>query len=960
LQDSKKDFKTTVRLPKTNFEMKANLANKEPEILNFWQELNIYDKIQEKNQVSHKNFTLHDGPPYANGNIHIGHALNRILKDIILKSLSNLGYQTPFVLGWDCHGLPIEWKIEEGYKKQGFKKDEISKEKFRKDCRDFAKKFVEIQQNEIKRLGVFASPLPYLTMDNESEALIYQEITKFVLNDTLYIGKKPVFWSTVEQTALAEAEVEYHQKVSQSIYIGFEITNNQDIIYKDTHILVWTTTPWTLPANQALAFSQSLNYTLYEVVSTESSLIAKNTKFIIAKDLIEDVKKNLNIQEIKQLKENIDLSQFQVKHTLFNAGYTVLRNLYPADFVNSDSGTGIVHIAPTHGEDDFYLGKKYNLDLTDFLNDDGTYNKQVKLFAGQHIFKAHIDILQTLKDSKTLFANQEITHSYPHSWRSKAPLIYRLTPQIFINLSKETHNIKNLALKAIENNISFYPKISKNRLKSMVENRPDWCVSRQRVWGVPIALFIHKETSTFLKDENIFKNIIDSFKKNSSDVWFNQDPYNFLPSNYNKEDYIAVQDVIDVWFESGCTHSFVLSNKSNPNYHNLKETADMYLEGSDQHRGWFQSSLIEALGSSDSNNNHAKLPFKKLLTHGFVLDGSGQKMSKSIGNVISPADIIKDYGADILRLWCINSNYQEDVKIAKDIMQQQLDIYKKIRNTFKYLLGNLSHAKDIDLSNFNEESLSPQDKYILHKIHSLDSLFQDTYEKTYQLHDFFITIYNFIYKDLSSFYFDLKKDILYCESAKSIKYISTIYILDVIYNFIIKWLSPILPFTTEESYQHYLTFFPLKSSSVFLHNFQQTKDSWLNNDLSLHFAIIKEIKESLNILLEKQRQNKTIGSSLEAEITLTTNNQAVYNILQSKDLKEIFIVSSLNILYNKDLKESNTDSKSSMGINLASFKDSIILINFNKYDANKCQRCWKLEQELNQDSLCIRCQKATN
>ena len=679
--------KSQINLPKTAFSMKANLPTKEPEILKFWQNINLYDQLRKSSKGEEK-FVLHDGPPYANGNIHMGTALNKILKDIIVKFHQMDGKDSVYAPGWDCHGLPIEWKIEELYKKNKKNKNEIPIVEFRKECRAFAEKWIGIHKDQFKRLGVIGDwENYYSTMSYDAEAQIVRELGKFLKEGSLYRGFKPVLWSTVEKTALADAEVEYQDHKSDTIYASFTVKSSNIEELKDSEVIIWTTTPWTIPANRALAYNESLNYLLIEI---KDHKVFKNKKIVIAEALLESVIKECEIKDFKKINKfkGKNLKGTICKHPFFDLGYDYDIPMLSAQFVTTEQGTGIVHCAPSHGPDDFNLCLNNGIKAIETVDGDGKYTNYVKLFEGMHIFKANPTVIEKLKEQKKLLSNGELVHSYPHSWRSKAPLVHRATPQWFISM--ESHELRKKALKAIEDT-NFYPSKGKERLKSMIETRPDWCVSRQRVWGVPLPIFLNKKTKKILIDEDVFENIAKIYEKEGSDCWFSDDPQKFLGKNYKSEDFEKLSDIVEVWFDSGSTHTFVLEKRED-----LKWPASMYLEGSDQHRGWFHSSLLESCGT------RGRAPFESILSHGFVVDGKGLKMSKSLGNVIAPEDILKKYGADILRIWVASSNYAEDLRIDYSILDQHADSYRKIRNTFRYLLGNLN-------DDFNEIKLEKLD-----------------------------------------------------------------------------------------------------------------------------------------------------------------------------------------------------------------------------------------------------------
>ena len=900
---------TKVNLPKTQLGMKANLPTKEPELLKFWSEINLYDNLR-SNSLSKEKFVLHDGPPYANGNIHIGTALNKILKDIIIRYQQMSGKNAVYVPGWDCHGLPIEWKIEEEYKKKGKDKKNISIIEFRKECRDFASSWIAKQKDQFKRLGVEGDwKNPYMTMSKEAEAQIAVEILKFLQNGGLYNGYKPVLWSVVEATALADAEVEYADHKSNTIFTKFPIQGKLEEL-DDVKIIIWTTTPWTIPCNRALAFNSNYEYSILEVLQND-----KKEKILVASQLVEQVLKECNISDYKILLslKGAKLSGAKCYHPFKKYGYDFDVPLLDAEFVTLEQGTGIVHIAPSHGPDDFNLGLKNNIRAENTIDDNGHYTNVIKKFEGIHIFKADKIIIEELQINNSLLGSGTLLHSYPHSWRSKAPLVHRATPQWFISM--DTNELRNVSLKAIDNTI-FYPAVGKNRLRSMIETRPDWCISRQRFWGVPIPIFVHKKTGKPLIDKEVFEKIEEIFKQEGSDAWFTKKSQDFLGSKYNENDFTKVNDIVEVWFDSGSTHSYVLEKRED-----LKWPADMYLEGSDQHRGWFHSSLLHSCGT------RGRAPYESILCHGFVVDGKGQKMSKSLGNVISPDDVIKKYGADILRLWVVASDYSDDLKIDDSILEQHSQSYRKIRNTFRFLLGNLNDTANLD-EKVNEQDLEEIEKYILHKVSSLDKAFSGLNTK-YELHKIYVDLLNFCTVDLSAFYFDIRKDILYCDDLNTKKRINCITVLSIILKFLLKWFSPILVFTCEEIYQ--IIKKNNSKESIFLCDFPKFPEQWFNEKINEKWIFLKTLRSEINNYIEQKRNEKIIGSGLECSVHISLDNK--YNThLSDIDLAELFICSEVTI-NNKEKKFEEIKSEGSI--------DTLKVI-VEKAEGSKCTHCWKV------------------
>ena len=893
--------KSQINLPKTSFSMKANLPTREPEILKLWQNINLYDELR-KSRKGEEKFVLHDGPPYANGNIHMGTALNKILKDIIVRFHQMDGKDSVYVPGWDCHGLPIEWKIEEQYKKNKKNKNEVPIVEFRKECRAFAEKWIDVHKDQFRRLGVIGDwENYYSTMSFDAEAQIVRELGKFLKEGSLYRGFKPVLWSTVEKTALADAEVEYQDHKSDTIYASFPVKYSNIKDLNDSEIVIWTTTPWTIPANKALAYNQSLDYLLIEV-NDEGDF--KNRKIVIADALLDSVIKDSKIKSYKKLKnfKGKDLKGTICNHPFFNLGYDYDIPMLEARFVTTEQGTGIVHCAPSHGPDDFNLCINNGIKAIETVDGDGRYTKNVALFEGIHIFKSNSIVIEKLKDQKKLLSNGELVHSYPHSWRSKAPLVHRATPQWFISM--DSHKLRKKALKAIDET-TFYPSKGKERLKSMIETRPDWCVSRQRVWGVPLPIFINKKTNKILVDDEVFENIAKIYEKEGSDCWFSDDPQKFLGKNYKAEDFEKLSDIVEVWFDSGSTHSFVLEKRKD-----LKWPASMYLEGSDQHRGWFHSSLLESCGTRD------RAPFESILSHGFVVDGKGLKMSKSLGNVIAPEDILKKYGADILRIWVASSNYAEDLRIDYSILDQHAESYRKIRNTFRYLLGNLNdNFEQINLDTIKMDNLPELEQFMLHKIYNLNSKF-DKYFKDYDFHNLYKELLNFCAVDLSAFYFDIRKDTLYCDPSDSEKRKSTLILLNVILNSLIRWFAPILSFTTEEIYQ----LISKNKKSIHLEKFLNFPEKFKNSNLDSKWKQLIKIRDICNLSIEQKRSSKDIGSSLEAALIVKLNKEN-QKFLTDIDLSELCIISSVKI------ENSDTDE---------------IIVETSKAKGEKCPICWKI------------------
>ena len=892
--------KEHINLPKTAFSMKANLPVREPGILEYWQKIGLYKKLRQKSKGKEK-FVLHDGPPYANGNIHMGTALNKILKDIITKFHQMDGKDSVYVPGWDCHGLPIEWKIEEQYKKNKKNKNDVPIIEFRKECRDFATKWIGIHKDQFQRLGVIGDwENYYSTMSFDAEAQIVRELGKFLKEGSLYRGYKPVLWSTVEKTALADAEVEYMDHVSDTIYVEFPVVKTNFKEIEKSNVVIWTTTPWTIPANKALAYNQSLTYLLLEIDNEK--------KIIIAKDLLESFKNDSYIENTKIIKEfsGKEFKGTLCSHPFYSIGYDYEIPMLEARFVTTEQGTGIVHCAPSHGPDDFNLCLNNNIKAVETVDDDGRYTKNILHFEGLHIFKANSVIIDKLKEHKKLIANGKLNHSYPHSWRSKAPLVHRATPQWFISM--ESHELRSKALKALDET-TFYPSKGKERIKSMIETRPDWCVSRQRVWGVPLPIFISKKDGKVLIDDDVFENIAQIYEKEGSDCWFSDDYQKLLGNKYKAEDFNKLSDIVEVWFDSGSTHSFVLEKRAD-----LKWPASMYLEGSDQHRGWFHSSLLESCGT------RGKAPFESILSHGFVVDGKGLKMSKSQGNVIAPEDILKKYGADILRIWVASSNYAEDLRIDYSILDQHAEAYRKIRNTFRFLLGNIRDKyENYEFDKIDTNNLPELEQLMLHKLSEINEKFYLNF-KSYNFHNLYKELLNFCTVDLSAFYFDIRKDLLYCDPIQSKNRSDCILVLNVILQCLLKWFAPILSFTTEEIFS--LIFNDKDDSSIHLENFVKIPPGWSNEELNKNWEKIKFIRDTVNVSIENMRANKLIGSSLETNISIKLQDE-LFKIADNYDFSEICITSKASVENDNTINDK-------------------IEVTTSKAEGEKCPVCWKV------------------
>ncbi len=918
------DFSKTINLPSTAFAMKANLSETENLRIDFWKKKKIFQTLK-KNSQNDKKYILHDGPPYANGDLHLGHALNKILKDIVCRFKFQNNFDVDFVPGWDCHGLPIEWKVEEKFKKKGLNKDEIDVIQFRKKCRDFADHWVNEQRNQFCRFGIQTDwENIYLTMNKNSEITIVKELLKFLENGDLFLGFKPVMWSVVEQTALAEAEIEYHEKKSSSIFVKFPVKSKENL-----SIIIWTTTPWTIPCNRGLAYSQELRYKIIKIEQDYPELnLSKNEKLIIAEDLLSDFIELNQINSFNELENiaNDKIGELTCKHPLESLGFEFDVKVFPSNHVTAENGTGFVHIAPNHGQEDFDLGQVHNLGNDPSVNERGVYEKNINFFEGMHVFKSDEKVIDELNKSGQLISHSIYSHSYPHSWRSKAPLIFRATSQWFISMDR--NNLRKKALSQIEN-VNWIPKNSKKRILSMVKDRPDWCVSRQRNWGVPITVFLSKENKTPLIDNEVNEKIIAILQEKGVDSWFTLPNEEFLTKKYNAVDYEKVFSILDVWFDSGSSHVYVLKN-------NGIDQADLYLEGSDQHRGWFQTSLLESCAI------YNRSPYKSVLTHGFVIDENGKKMSKSLGNVISPKDIITKYGADILRIWVASSNFNEDIKISFENIKRQSESYRKIRNTLRFLIGNLS-GMDVK-GNINYELLPELEKLILHKIFHLNYEINSFYD-SFNFNKVFQLVLSFCSSELSSFFFDIRKDSLYCDSKESEKVKSTKFVMKIVFEYLIRWLSPIIPFTTEEAWQCWKKEVDNEAQeSCHLLKREKCLDSWDNKKIIDSWNKIFEIRNFFLNIVEQKRNEKLLKSSMEAKVNLYLNDKTYESALKTIDLSEILISSDVNLSKKYDDSYINCpdNSKIKMKVEVST--------------GNKCPRCWKIFNTLNASGLCNRCE----
>ncbi|MGP1353559.1 MAG: isoleucine--tRNA ligase [Parasphingopyxis sp.] len=1023
------DYKDTVFLPKTDFPMKAGLAQKEPGILARWEEQDLYGKLR-KARKGREKFILHDGPPYANGTIHIGHSLNKILKDLVVRSQSLLGKDAPYVPGWDCHGLPIEWKIEEQYRKKKRSKDDVPTEEFRKECRDYADHWVNVQREEFKRLGVLGEwDKPYLTMDFDAEAVIVAEFLKFAESGQLYRGAKPVMWSPVEKTALAEAEVEYADITSTQIDVAFEIIESPIDELVGTHAVIWTTTPWTIPVNQAIAFGEDVEYSLVEVqlgatvggdASLDSVLKHHSKVAIEAKRLLvaEALRKSVTdrLERDVQAGERVGLkvlASFKgselagtiARHPMHHLGgfFAAPRPFIAADHVTTEAGTGLVHMAPDHGEEDFFACKEHGIDPVFAVDDDGVYREDWLWLprgderAGSVINKrfnsAEGPICADLREAGALLsASDDFEHSYPHSWRSKAKVVYRCTPQWFVRmdealdidpatpvsaepvearLSAEERpstvsgyrlppatdsqagglaartpgltdedlghakgigpTLREIALSEIDKT-RFIPERGHKRLRSMVEGRPDWVLSRQRAWGVPITLYVDK-AGNYLNDAEVNNRIVEAVREGGADAWFAADHQALLGNRHDLEDYEVVTDILDVWFDSGSTHAFVLESD---NWPDLESPADLYLEGSDQHRGWFQSSLLESCGT------RGRAPYKEVLTHGMTLDANGKKMSKSLGNTLDPQKIMDVNGADILRLWASTVDFTEDHRIGPEILKGVTDMYRKLRNSFRYMLGALS---DFDESERVAVADMPElERYVLHLLTELDATLKDAVND-YAFNRYVRALTDFANEDLSAFFFDIRKDCLYCDVGESLpagsaKRQAYRTVLDTLFHALVRYASPVLCFTAEEVWQ---TRYP-DAGSVHLEEWPEIDAAWADDELSKKWSDVRLVRDTINEAIEPLRREKTIRSSLEAELEVDLGNPLLMRRIQDVDLAEISITAEVKSSVFETRKAADSDGPRGISVSV------------KKTDYHKCGRCWRHLPDVSVDgALCDRC-----
>ena len=981
------EYKQTLNLPKTDFPMRAGLPKREPEWLARWNEIGVYERLRDKAKAEVRPpFTLHDGPPYANGHLHIGHALNKILKDMVVRSQQMMGRDARYIPGWDCHGLPIEWKIEEQYRAKGRDKDDVPLVDFRQECRKFAENWVGIQREEFKRLGVTGTwDKPYLTMDFHAERVIAEEFQKFLMNGTLYQGSKPVMWSPVEKTALAEAEVEYHDRQTDAIWVRFrvagfkspgnkeELSEGDQIIlrarmmtnaekFQGTSVLIWTTTPWTIPQNRAVCFGPNIKYGLYEVVGRPEECWARiGEKIVVADDLAEQVFAAGRLEGPEMIRRIDDVSATDLEcltlaHPLRGAPGSQAEwdfdvPMLPGDHVTADAGTGFVHTAPSHGDDDYAIGVKHGLPMTYNILDDSSYRADLPFFGGEAILKpngkpggANKAVIAKLTEGGYLLARARITISDAHSWRSKAPVIRLNRPQWFAAVDKpvgdgnDTYGttIRERALRSIDELVTWTPQKGRNRLHAMIEARPDWVLSRQRAWGVPLTCFTKKgagydDPEYLLRNDAVNTRIVEAFEIEGADAWYQDGAKaRFLDGIVNPDDYDQVMDILDVWFDSGSTHAFTLRDREDGSEDGL---ADLYLEGTDQHRGWFHSSLLQGCGTI------GRAPYRGVMTCGFTLDSKGMKMSKSLGNIIPPKQVTDQYGADILRLWVAQVDYENDQRIGDEILKGVADSYRRLRNTFRFLLGSLDGTQtEVAASDMPE-----LEQWVLHRLAELDVVVRDGYA-AYDFQGVFQAVFNFATVELSAFYFDIRKDVLYCDGDTDRRR-AALWTLDLVLARLNAWLSPILVFTMEEVWLDRMG----GEGSIHLEDFPETPTAWRNDALADKWTTIRKIRRVVTGALEVERTAKVIGASLEAAPTVYVGADDAA-VLETVSFDDLCITSGITV------------SVGDVPAGAFALDDvAEVAVVFAKAEGEKCLRCWKILPDVGSHAhagVCGRCNTA--
>jgi isoleucyl-tRNA synthetase len=963
----KNDYSSTLYLPQTDFPMRAGLPQKEPEIAKRWKEQDLYKTLR-ASAAGRQKFVLHDGPPYANGNIHIGHALNKVLKDVITRSFQMRGYDANYVPGWDCHGLPIEWKIEEKYREKGKDKNEVPVNEFRRECRDFAQGWINIQSEEFRRLGIEGDfDNPYTTMNYHSEARIAGELLKIAMSGQLYRGSKPIMWSVVERTALAEAEVEYAEVESDTIWVKFPVTSRihsksaivsmgadgrfepgrtaEEWDAKDVSVVIWTTTPWTIPGNRAISFSSRIEYGLYEVTAAANDFGPQpGEKLIFADKLAADAfaKAKLEYKRLRGVTGD-ELAAITCAHPLADLGYTFAVPLLDGDHVTDDAGTGFVHTAPSHGREDFdaWMANARALEARGIsskipftVGDDGFYTDEAPGFGpsaeggAARVMDdngkkgdANKRVIEALIAANNLFARGRIKHDYPHSWRSKKPVIFRNTPQWFVFMDKDLGDgatLRSRALAAIDQT-RFVPAGGQNRLRAMIEQRPDWVLSRQRAWGVPICVFADKDGNV-LKDEAVNARILAAFETEGADAWFAEGAKErFLGSEHDGETWQMVTDILDVWFDSGSTHTFTLEDRPD-----LKWPADVYLEGSDQHRGWFHSSLLESCAT------RGRAPYDTVITHGFTMAEDGRKMSKSLGNTVTPQEVMGQSGADILRLWVMNTDYWEDQRLGKTIIQTNIDAYRKIRNTIRWMLGTLAHDKGEEIA---YAELPELEKLMLHRLGELDAVVRQGYDE-FDFKRIVRSLSDFANVELSAFYFDIRKDTLYCDAPSSLKRRSALFVIRKLFDCLVTWFAPMMPFTMEEAW---LSRDP-SAASVHLEQFPAIPADWSNEALAEKWRKVRAVRRAVTGALEIERKDKRIGSSLEAAPVVHIADAELMAALDGLDFAEICITSDISLVAG----EGPADAFRSDDVAQVSVEPK-------RAEGVKCARSWKITRDVGSD-----------
>lgn len=962
----KLDYSSTLYLPQTDFPMRAGLPQKEPETVKRWQEMGLYKRLR-ASAAGREKFVLHDGPPYANGNIHIGHALNKILKDVITRSFQMRGYDANYVPGWDCHGLPIEWKIEEKYRQKGMNKDDIPVNEFRKECREFASGWIAIQSEEFKRLGIEGDfENPYTTMNFHAEARIAGELLKIARTGQLYRGSKPIMWSVVERTALAEAEVEYADVESDMIWVKFpvkygvggagpkwggvqlsETPTDAEMhrVFPGDFVVIWTTTPWTIPGNRAISFSSRVSYGLYRITAAENAFGPQpGERMIFADKLAEESfsKAKLQAERLYDVPATV-MKNLRCAHPLADLGYNFDVPLLEGDHVTDDAGTGFVHTAPSHGREDFDVWTAHQRELEARgvssaipfpVGDDGFYTEDAPGFGpsaeggAARVMDdngkkgdANDRVIKALIAENNLFARGRLKHSYPHSWRSKKPVIFRNTPQWFVYMDKELGDgttLRSRSLDAIDQT-RFVPASGQNRLRAMIEGRPDWVLSRQRSWGVPIAVFAD-EKGEVLVDEAVNTRILEAFEAEGADAWFAEGAKErFLGNDHDHARWQQVMDILDVWFDSGCTHTFTLEDRPD-----MKWPADVYLEGSDQHRGWFHSSLLESCAT------RGRAPYNAVVTHGFTMDEKGEKMSKSKGNVVSPQEVMKDAGADILRLWVMTTDYWDDQRLGKAIIQTNVDAYRKLRNTIRWMLGTLAHYKGEEIA---YDDLPELEKLVLHRLSELDGVVREGYDG-FEFKKIARALVDFANVELSAFYFDIRKDTLYCDAPSSLKRRAALSVIAKLFDCLVSWLAPMLPFTTEEAW---LSRYP-DAESVHLVQFPEIPAEWKNDALEAKWEKIRKVRTVVTGALEVERREKRIGSSLEAAPVVHIADADLLAALKGQDFAEICITSAISVV---------GDEGPADGFRLPEVAK--VVVEQKLAEGVKCARSWRITTDVGSD-----------